>query len=154
MILDESLYDPLIPDDKQGVGAWTRTLTKLPVKRLNPTNSSLQRPRKLRRVASAKLGSQNEGIWPDIVGRCPEVSAEVEIKNHQQTVDIKSMANTRHALQGAESFASETTLSERLETATQKLPEMLSRSGDEHRCRFWLGSCFFISGFSTNKVRL
>jgi hypothetical protein len=154
MILDESLYDPLIPEDKQGVGAWNRIVATYPEKRPNLANSIVQRPRKLRRIASAKLGSQNEGIWPDIVGKGIKISAEAEMKNHQQIVDIPSIANPRHALQEVKSFASETTLTEALDTVTQKIPQPLSQNGDVHRRSLWSGSCFYISGFSSSEVRI
>jgi hypothetical protein len=76
------------------------------------------------------------------------------MKSHQQIVEIPSIANPRHALQEAKSFASETTVTERLDTVTQKIPQPLSQNGGEHRRSLWSGSCFYISGFSTSKVRI
>lgn len=68
MILDETRYDPLLPPQEQGVGAWNRGQVQVSVKRKTATESSNTRSRKLRRVASSKLGDQNEGIWGDIIG--------------------------------------------------------------------------------------
>jgi DNA replication regulator DPB11 len=68
MILDETRYDPLLPPQEQGVGAWNRGQVQVPAKRKTTTESSNTRSRKLRRVASSKLGDQNEGIWGDIIG--------------------------------------------------------------------------------------
>jgi len=70
MILDELLYDPLLAPAERGQNAWVRSTVS--------TSSLAKRPmeedvgpapaRKLRRTASARLGSQNDGIWTDIVG--------------------------------------------------------------------------------------
>lgn len=69
MILDESLYHPTIPQDKQGAGAWNRQ-AKASVqlgKRNHEEEAVPTVPRKLRRTASAKLGGQSETIWGEIV---------------------------------------------------------------------------------------
>lgn len=68
MVLDETRYDVLLPPKEQGVGAWNRTQIQVSAKRGNSDDSSNTRSRKLRRVASSKLGDQNEGIWGDIIG--------------------------------------------------------------------------------------
>lgn len=68
MALEETRYHPNLPEEQQGVGAWNRKLPPVKEKSQNSENSSNPRPRKLRRIASAKLGGQNEGIWGDIVG--------------------------------------------------------------------------------------
>jgi DNA replication regulator DPB11 len=72
MILEEKLYDPALPPEERGKGAWDRTKPKRtsPGKRSRDDSStSLDGGRrKLRRTASTKLGSQNESIWGDIVG--------------------------------------------------------------------------------------
>ncbi|KAL6859492.1 BRCT domain-containing protein [Trichoderma novae-zelandiae] len=74
MILEESKFDPLLPPEEQGVGAW--------VKR-DPKRSSLGKRarsavigggrdegmRKLRKTASMKLSSQRNDLWGDILGR-------------------------------------------------------------------------------------
>lgn len=68
MILDEALFDPLLPPEQQGVGAWLKK---------DPRPSSLgKRPnnpdggaRKLRKTASMKLNSQRDNIWGDILRR-------------------------------------------------------------------------------------
>ncbi|KAI9876724.1 MAG: hypothetical protein M1830_005860 [Pleopsidium flavum] len=70
MILDESLYHPTTPVQERGRNAWVRrtvSTTSLG-KRMRDDEPALNTSRKLRRTASAKLGSQNEGIWTDIVG--------------------------------------------------------------------------------------
>lgn len=72
MILDEKLYDPALPLEERGKGAWDRTKPKRTSlgKRLREcsTDSLEGGKRKLRRTASMKLSSQNDRIWGDIVG--------------------------------------------------------------------------------------
>jgi DNA replication regulator DPB11 len=73
MILDESLYDPTIPETERGKGAWDRSK---PTKRISLGKRSREDSiagqeggkRKLRRTASTKLNSQSESIWGDIIG--------------------------------------------------------------------------------------
>lgn len=73
MVLDESLYDPLLPKEERGKGAWNR-IVPAPVilgKRQRDAEKSAaavaeSSKRKLKRTASLKLGSQSEAIWADI----------------------------------------------------------------------------------------
>ncbi|TFA97407.1 S-M checkpoint control protein rad4 [Trichoderma ghanense] len=74
MILEESKFDPLLPPEEQGVGAWVKK---------DPKRSSLGKRarsaivgggrdegmRKLRKTASMKLSSQRNDLWGDILGR-------------------------------------------------------------------------------------
>ena len=71
MVLDEALYNPTLPVDERGKGAWDRRHAASPSlgKRtrdadqghaLNPFR------RKLRRSASTKMGSQSEALWAGI----------------------------------------------------------------------------------------
>lgn len=68
--LEESLYHPTRPITEQGLGAWNR---KDPPesqlgKRAREEPAGPELSRKLRRTASARLGSQSDNIWTDIVG--------------------------------------------------------------------------------------
>ncbi|KAI9788652.1 MAG: hypothetical protein M1835_002157 [Candelina submexicana] len=78
MILDHSLYHPLIPQEQRGRNAWIKRSASLTSLGKRSREGDGEQPvldanrRKLRRTASAKLGSQNEGIWCDIVGNVPE----------------------------------------------------------------------------------
>ncbi|KAJ9602940.1 protein kinase activating protein dpb11 [Cladophialophora chaetospira] len=70
MQLDEALYHPTVPASEQGVGAWNRKPRKSPQlgKRSREDNTGSEPSRKLRRTASARLGSQSQDMWSDIVG--------------------------------------------------------------------------------------
>lgn len=133
MALEEALYHPLRPEEQQGTGAWNRTLPPVKEKPQNSENPLNPRPRKLRRIASAKLGDQNEGIWGDIVGTGFDNS--------------EPKAPKAPVLQEAKSFASETTFAEAQESLQQPSESMVNaRDGFLHGCYF------LIHGFSHKQV--
>ncbi|KAL9000777.1 MAG: hypothetical protein Q9188_005597, partial [Gyalolechia gomerana] len=69
MILDETLYSLSLPPTERGRNAWIRRVvsTSSLGKRPLDGDAALNMPRKLRRIASTKLNSQNVGLWTDIV---------------------------------------------------------------------------------------
>lgn len=163
MILDENRYHPSIPLEKQGQGAWRRppppSIEPAP-KRTGPIALS-QRARKIRRVASMKLGSQSEGLWGAIMAEDnkPDHSAaatsekdawkeepKVEPNDRQQSDREESKENNSSTIEpsvaptdGASSAAAHPTKSSR----TSPHPE--SRG-------FWYNCRFFIYGFTTKQV--
>jgi len=72
MILDETLYDPVLPQEQRGVGAWDKTKpgrTSLGKRSREDSVASMDGgKRKLRRTASTKLSSGNDSLWADISG--------------------------------------------------------------------------------------
>lgn len=70
MILDEDLYNLLLPEDERGRDAWIRGSgsTSSLGKRARDAEVATSNPRQLRRTASAKLSDQSVGLWTDIVG--------------------------------------------------------------------------------------
>ncbi|KAM0200850.1 hypothetical protein ACHAPA_004848 [Fusarium lateritium] len=72
MILEETKFDPTLPPEEQGKGAWiTRELKRSLSKRSKSAVGvgAEEGPRKLRKTASMKLSSQHSHIWGDILGR-------------------------------------------------------------------------------------
>ncbi|KAI4185621.1 MAG: hypothetical protein LQ346_005858 [Caloplaca aetnensis] len=69
LILDEQLYNLSLPPAERGRNAWIRRAvsTSSLGKRSLDEDAAVGGPRKLRRVASARLNSQNVGLWTDIV---------------------------------------------------------------------------------------
>ncbi|KAG8530480.1 uncharacterized protein KY384_004983 [Bacidia gigantensis] len=68
MVLDPSLYHPLIPPEKRGLGAWIRKSTSTTVLGKHTREETQpERSRKLSRTASARLENANSGLWGDIV---------------------------------------------------------------------------------------
>jgi DNA replication regulator DPB11 len=81
MVLDETLYNPTIPVEERGQGAWERRQYPSPGlgKRARGTEQShALNPfrRKLRRSASSKMGSQSEALWAGITAHSLERQQE------------------------------------------------------------------------------
>lgn len=70
MILEEELFDPMLPRDMQGKGAWDRSQSLKPSllgkRPLQGHRGGDEARRKLRRTASTRINSQNKSIWSDI----------------------------------------------------------------------------------------
>ncbi|OMP83711.1 S-M checkpoint control protein rad4, partial [Diplodia seriata] len=69
MTLDEALYDPFLPKEMRGKGAFKKLpaeTTPLGKRLRTPAAEEVEGKRKLRRTASTKLGSQSSAIWNDI----------------------------------------------------------------------------------------
>ncbi|KAL4936662.1 hypothetical protein BDV06DRAFT_204574 [Aspergillus oleicola] len=147
MVLEETLYHPLLPEEQQGAGAWNRSLPA--VKQKAPeADSSGPRPRKLRRIASTKLGDQNENIWGDIVGIGFETAEPKPSREDRQALH-EQKTKGGPAIQIAKSFASETTFaapSQAREPAVEPVENV--RNG-------FLDGCFFlIHGFSSKQTNV
>ncbi|KAK5636975.1 hypothetical protein RRF57_012687 [Xylaria bambusicola] len=72
MILDEACYDPSLPPEERGNGAWSRRdLRRSLGKRVREgSDASLQGGRrKLRKSASMRMNSQNNNLWGDILNQ-------------------------------------------------------------------------------------
>ncbi|KAI1958358.1 DNA helicase [Ophidiomyces ophidiicola] len=150
MILEETLYDPLLPAEKHGIGAWNSAPSLQVQKRSKLAENGSRRPRKLRRVASVKLTDQNEGIWTDIVGNMTSGASENEFLDDQH--GSTSHLSFRSIIQEEKSFASETTLSGRRDgtrdTVVKIVPVPQKSRG------IWYNSKFFISGFTAKQVSI
>ncbi|KAL3459078.1 BRCT domain-containing protein [Aspergillus heterothallicus] len=146
MILEETLYHPLLPPEKQGAGAWNRSVPAMRRKPAETENSSNPRPRKLRRIASTKLGDQNENIWGDIVGIGFETAAPKPSREDRQA-SFEKRSKDVAVLQVAKSFVSQTTFdapSQPRGTSTE--PIVNQRTG------FLVGCFFLIHGFSSKQT--
>ncbi|CAO2655228.1 Nn.00g102920.m01.CDS01 [Neocucurbitaria sp. VM-36] len=81
MVLDETLYNPTLPVDQRGDGAWHRKSSPQPTLGKRPRDAGQSQSlnpfrRKLRRSASTKMGSQSEALWAGIT------AASLEIQQH------------------------------------------------------------------------
>lgn len=70
MILEEASYSLLLPPSERGRNAWLRRAMSTTSLGKRPREGGLARTnsRKLRRTASARLSSDNSGMWSNIVG--------------------------------------------------------------------------------------
>lgn len=72
MILEEAKFDPVLPPEEQGKGAWVKRDPRVAWgkrSRSAAAGGTEDGPRKLRKTASMKLNSQRNNLWGDILGR-------------------------------------------------------------------------------------
>lgn len=86
MALDESCYDPRLPDEDIGVGAIPARPSSALVEAVAETRGK----RKIRKRAEDMLGSQSQSIWGDILGQAsnpkPKKRDEWEDNSHANNV--------------------------------------------------------------------
>jgi DNA replication regulator DPB11 len=150
MILDESLYHPTLPKDKQGAGAWNRQ-ARADVqlgKRTRDEEPAPELPRKLRRTASAKLGSQSESLWGEIVSG-PKAEQPEKIDQLRPSRSLPVM-NAR--VLEVKSFATDTTGPD---DDGRKLPTGQPTATNQHRSEkgMFSGFEFFLYAFTSKQVR-
>ena len=98
MILNEDCYDPTLPREERGVGAWTRKEVRRDTtgKRLRDDATAAvaaQGRRKLRKTASMKLISQNESLWGDILNQQSSANqSKVELGGGRSSLDGSHVA--------------------------------------------------------------
>jgi DNA replication regulator DPB11 len=132
MILEETLYHPTIPKGKVGQGAWNRK-NRVAVqlgKRNRDEEAVPDVPRKLRRTASVKLGSQSESLWSEIVSG-PQGG---DLTNGRQLRPSKSLPTLHPADLEPESFATDLTAkgddgSKSITRASAAIAQQRSRRG-------------------------
>ncbi|KAF3400291.1 S-M checkpoint control protein rad4 [Talaromyces pinophilus] len=145
MILDETRYDPLLPPQEQGVGAWNRDQVQVPVKRKTATESSNTRSRKLRRVASTKLGDQNEGIWGDIIGSGFSSSEKFNSVSLDKGASLDSETKEASITQQTKTLNNEL-------LADSPSPDDYEEHISLEQKGFLQGCYFYIHGFSSKQV--
>jgi DNA replication regulator DPB11 len=150
MILNEALYHPTIPSDKQGAGAWNRQTTANVQlgKRSRHEEAVADVPRKLRRTASAKLGSQSETLWSEIVNGPPMDDSTKN--NHLRS--SKSSSALRPVVLEPKSFATDST---GLGDDGRKFITKDSKTADHQQIRkgIFSGFGFFLYAFNSKQVK-
>lgn len=141
MILDERCYDPLLPIEERGKGAWTRKEvgTVSLGKRLRDGAAAAQDEgkRKLRKTASMKLNSQRGNLWGDILGKPPTADRSAHPEEDQ------TQPNAPASLQAHQSGKS-------LETQGSKLASLTTAEDDS----VFAACCFYVYGFPTKKAEI
>jgi len=114
MQLDEKLYHPTLQVAEQGVGAWNRRPQRSPrpVKRARGEDAAPEPSRKLRRIASARLGSQTQNMWTDIVGGAGFEADPVDRPQLKLSTSMPSLRQDDASMQQAGSGVSTLTTGE------------------------------------------
>ncbi|KAI5288721.1 hypothetical protein KEM54_004967 [Ascosphaera aggregata] len=161
MVLDEYRYHPSMPVEQQGVGAWkkpTPPSMDVPPKRTNPV-AIPQRARKIRRVASMKLGSQTEDLWGAIMAVGNNADTTTAAKPDVWTDNYKDVeADRNQFIQGEEKqdgvlTGENSAAATNAEDSTAAQTSKSSRSSPQPESRgIWYGCRFFIYGFTTRET--
>jgi DNA replication regulator DPB11 len=150
MVLDEDLYHPSVPLEKQGVGAWNRSMEPVPAKLEEPADIPGPRPRKIRRIASTKLVDQNEGIWDDIVAKQSESIEDPESKSVGLSAAEGPSFKDCSVMQEPTPFTSDTTVAGRRGSGSRLTDDTPAEQNEG----FLQDSYFFIYGFTPKQVSI
>lgn len=95
MVLDESCYDPRLPEESIGVGARP----ELPSVALVGVDTKVHGKRKIRKRAEDMLGSQSQSIWGDILGQAsnPRPKKRDEWEDNSHADNTKKSGETGEA---------------------------------------------------------
>ncbi|KAM7195383.1 S-M checkpoint control protein rad4 [Rhypophila sp. PSN 637] len=142
LILEEKCYDPIIPPEQRGAGAWNRESVELRFqlgKRMREAAEANKDEgrRKLRKTASMKLLSQQNTLWGDILGK-PKLDEAVPMAPPQPTVPAPSAS--RQPTQQQSGPMSMDTQGSRL-----------SSFGAHDESVIFASCCFYIHGFEKKK---
>lgn len=152
MILDEKLYDPILPKEERGKGAWTRTeVTRASLgKRLREGAAAAQEDgkRKLRKTASMKLNSQRDNLWGDILGKPPSADPFPLPSDDpfSRPGDEPTQANTQASGRGASAQPS----GKSFDTQGPKLASL----GTSEDVSVFASCCFYVHGFPAKKAEV
>lgn len=156
MILDEKLYSLMLPPEERGQNAWIRrTASSASLgKRARAEESGPKRSRKLRRTASAKLSSQNIGLWTDIVSGPAEVedNKPSEWDDKQKDCNPKIKVETSDRPGPRNETVKESPASEIFDEKTARTSSSFSPAGIGRKVGLFRGHRFFMYGFSERQV--
>ncbi|KKY21124.1 putative subunit of dna polymerase ii [Phaeomoniella chlamydospora] len=145
MVLDEADYYPTIPTAQQGLNAWNREAKNRNMAKKRPREDEpvAEPPKKLRRSASARIGSQAESLWEDIVG-------SRETKNRDNLQHSKSMSNIKPVILEAKSFVTDTTEPEAPANDILKRNKAVERPSNG----FLQSTIFALHGFNSQQISI
>ncbi|KAH6839416.1 hypothetical protein B0I37DRAFT_332097 [Chaetomium sp. MPI-CAGE-AT-0009] len=155
LILDEKLFDPVLPPHERGVGAWNKQRARLSSlgKRLRENNAAKEEgKRKLRKTASMKLNSQRDNLWGDILGKpqAPE-PAPAPAAVPQQVAANRETLPLAHITQPTQP-TQPTQLASARSHDTQG--SKLSSLGVPADNAVFASCCFYVHGFSAQKTEI
>ncbi|KAB5559544.1 BRCT domain-containing protein [Coniochaeta sp. 2T2.1] len=144
MILDEKCYDPVLPKEERGKGAWIKkTVEKVALgKRFRDTAAAAEEggKRKLRKTASMKLSSQRDNMWGDILGKPPSVEPQTRPEEEPTQLNPRGSFTTLNQSAGQNSF----------DTQGSKLASF----GAMEEVAVFASCCFYVHGFSPRKAEI
>ena len=160
MILDETLFNLSLPPQERGRDAWIRRVpsTSSLGKRSFDNESVPNGPRKLRRIASARLNSQNLGLWTNIVNMDMKTDEQNQDQwsnpraVHKSGVDDQPLSKLRSVGTSTESSEVRTKLS--TTAIAPGIPPPPAPGADSMQKRgVFAGKRLCLHGFNEKKVR-
>lgn len=150
MVLDEDLFNPNMPQEERGRGAWNREVLQNKDRKRSVDGEaapSFKAPgrKKLRRTASLKVGSQNERIWADITSAATE---RVRVGNDWRPSSIETKLSENTELSHADPAIN----NENMAAAPSDIPAPTKHSTDPPNGLF-RGRIVCITGFDEAKVQ-
>lgn len=155
MILEENLYNLLLPESERGQNAWVRkSVSSVSLgKRARDIDAAPANSRKLRRTASAKLSSQNDCLWSDIVNKGVETANVKGEQRDDQQKDVKYSDTINKVDTGIQTEKS----------LIKEEPSSLKQSGHDanresepkkrwHDKVLFRGKSFYLHGFNAKQV--
>ena len=143
MILDEKCYDPCLPADDLGKGAWTRKeVRRVSLGKRSREGTAVPQDeggrRKLRKTASMKLSSQRDNLWGDILGnQQPVKEAPAEASPFDDAPTQPATGTSLHQRQSAQGS-----------TASTGSLGAMQEIGVFDSC------CFYVDGFSERRCEI
>ena len=155
MILEENLYHLLLPPGERGRNAWIRrsvSTTSLG-KRARDDDVIPPNARKLRRTASARLSSHNDGLWTEINGgeiKVEEIKVDSWDEPQKEGVDHRMSPDVAQAKMSAPAqIPPGSHLSKRIHSVANLSP-LLRKSPQQEG--LFQGKTFLLRGFDEIKV--
>ncbi|KAH8899077.1 hypothetical protein GQ53DRAFT_711001 [Thozetella sp. PMI_491] len=148
LILNESCYDPCLPAEEIGVGAWNRKEVRRVSlgKRLREGAAAVQEQgkRKLRKTASMKLSSQRDNLWGDILGSRAEASFDQSVQSARASPfdEVPTQPATGMSLQ------------QRPSATNSRESAISSLAGSSDGDSVFASCGFYIHGFSDQKTEI
>jgi DNA replication regulator DPB11 len=153
MILDETLYDPLLAPEDRGRDAWKQQSVeafKLGKRQREAEKAAevASNKRKLRRTMSAKLGSQHDAIWADIASASSE-----KIPHQEWHIPVQdSMLDVVDTHNAADGTPDPTVEPLRTKNALVESSNLLNENPRQQG--LFAGSLVYIHGFTAVKEQL
>lgn len=148
MILDEKAYDPLLPEEDIGQGAWNRKASanrriSLGKRQREAAAKQEQGRRKLRKTASMKLNSQRDNMWGEILGQ-PSVDQSASHHAEEPTQPLPSDSALR-------SNASISRISESVDMGRSRSPFV---SAENRGDTTFASCCLYAFGFPPRQTEV
>lgn len=156
LILDEKCYDPVLPPEERGLGAWNRQRAqRLAASAKRPREKSAaaqdEGQRKLRKTASMRLNSQRDNLWGDILGK-PQASEPPPAAVSQEAPGRPA---AEHAVPAAASAApSRPSQPPAGPRSAETQGSKLSSFGMPDDGAVFASCCFYVHGFSPRKTEI